>query len=216
MFQKLFQLDNGFFRGLSRVTDLVLLNVLFLISSIPIITIGPALVALYSMTLKMVKNEEPYIIKGYFEAFRKNFKQGILLGLLLGGIVGILGLDFSLASRQAGSLAKGIQLLSIAAGIVIYLIFLYVFPIAARFEMNVRAILKNAFLIAIGHFPQTVLLVLMSIPMLGMALYSELSMYLLLTILILIGFSLLAFCQSFLFRKVFRRYEPEEENDERD
>ena len=78
MLRKIFDLDNGFMRGLSRSTDLIVLNVLFLVCSLLVVTFGASLSALYSMTLKMVRNEEDYTVRGFFKAFRENLKQGMI------------------------------------------------------------------------------------------------------------------------------------------
>ena len=75
MLRKIFDLDNGFMRGLSRSTDLIVLNVLFLVCSLLVVTFGASLSALYSMTLKMVRNEEDYTVRGFFKAFRENLRS---------------------------------------------------------------------------------------------------------------------------------------------
>ena len=64
---RLFDTDNIVWRFLGRVADLVILNFLFLLCSIPIVTIGASWTALYSVTLKAVKNEESYIAKGFLK-----------------------------------------------------------------------------------------------------------------------------------------------------
>ena len=75
---RLFDTDNIVWRFLGRVADLVILNFLFLLCSIPIVTIGASWTALYSVTLKAVKNEESYIAKGFLEGFKENFKQSTI------------------------------------------------------------------------------------------------------------------------------------------
>ena len=69
MLRKIFDLDNGFMRGLSRSTDLIVLNVLFLVCSLLVVTFGASLSALYSMTLKMVRNEEITQCVGFSKRF---------------------------------------------------------------------------------------------------------------------------------------------------
>ena len=72
-----------FFRTCEKFGDLFLLNILFTITSLPVITIGASFTALYSMTFKMVRNEEMAIKDGYFKAFKRNFKQSTRLHNLL-------------------------------------------------------------------------------------------------------------------------------------
>ena len=78
-----FQPENPIMRFLSRFCDLMFLNCLFLLSCIPIITIGAAISSLYYMVLKMHKDEEPSTAKGYVKAFRSSFRQATLIWLPL-------------------------------------------------------------------------------------------------------------------------------------
>lgn len=86
--------DSSIMVFLSRVFDLIILNILFLVCSIPVITIGASFTALYSVTLKMVRNKESYIVRGFLQAFTKNFLQSTCLWIpcLTGGI--FLYIDF--------------------------------------------------------------------------------------------------------------------------
>ena len=60
---RLFNMDNKFFTVMGRVADLIMLNVVFLICCLPIVTIGASLTALHYVTLKMARNEESSIIR---------------------------------------------------------------------------------------------------------------------------------------------------------
>lgn len=71
-----FNLDSPVMRFLTKVADLIILNILFLICCIPIVTIGAASTALYTVTMKSVRDEESYVIRSYFKAFKDNFKIG--------------------------------------------------------------------------------------------------------------------------------------------
>ena len=70
-----FSLDSKFSQIMGRVFDLMMLNIIFLIMCIPIVTIGANFTAMYYVTLKMIKNEETYIFRTYWKSFRENFKQ---------------------------------------------------------------------------------------------------------------------------------------------
>ena len=94
--------DNIIVRALSKICDMVCLNILWLICSIPIITIGASTAALYTVMLKMVKNEEGYIFRGFFKAFKSNFKQSTIMWIviLLLGIV--CWIDYRVAGVMPG------------------------------------------------------------------------------------------------------------------
>ena len=80
---RIFNMDNKFFVFMGRVADLIILNLVCLVCCIPIITIGASLTALYYVTLKMVRNEESYIIKSFFKSFRENFKQSTIINVIM-------------------------------------------------------------------------------------------------------------------------------------
>ena len=63
---KLFNMDNKFFSFMGRAADLFMLNVVFVICCLPVVTIGASLTALHYVTLKMARNEESYIIRSFF------------------------------------------------------------------------------------------------------------------------------------------------------
>lgn len=68
---------------MTKLFDLIILDIVFLLICIPLVTIGASSVALYSMVLKIINKEEPYIIKGYFQAFKGNFVQDMKSWLIL-------------------------------------------------------------------------------------------------------------------------------------
>ena len=72
---KFFDLDSPLMQVLNKVADLLWLNILTLICCIPIVTAGASLTAMNYMALKIVRNEECYITKGFFKSFKQNFKQ---------------------------------------------------------------------------------------------------------------------------------------------
>ena len=75
-------MDNVVTRALTKICDMICLNVIWLICCIPIVTIGASTTALYSVLLKMVKNEEGYIFRSFFKAFKENFRQSTVIWLL--------------------------------------------------------------------------------------------------------------------------------------
>ncbi len=98
-------MENPFFRFMGRVADLMILNVIFLVCCIPVVTIGPAITALYYTTLKMVRNEESYIVKGFFHSFKQNLRQGIIINLILLAIGVLLFLDLRVVAGNFQGIA---------------------------------------------------------------------------------------------------------------
>lgn len=204
---KIFNLDNWIMRFFSRIFDIVILNFTFIICCIPIITIGASLTAMYSITLKIVRNEESHIIRGFLKAFKQNFRQGTIIGMLAIIITLFITVDLRIIGIIGDDRLKVMQVLCYIVAIWGYIIFLYAFPLLAKFKNTIKEVFKNSFILSVINLKWTILLILLNIPFILMLFYSGLSMILLFTILIICGFSGLALIQSFIFGKVFEKYE---------
>lgn len=205
--QGFFNIDSKFMTFMNRLADLMLLNVIYIICSIPIITIGASTTAMYYVTLKMVKNEESYIFKSFLKSFKQNFKQATIIWavVLAAGI--LLSIDIRIVLKMEGIFGK---ILFSCLGVVVFvLIFInaYVFPLLARFENTTGQTVKNALFMSIRHLPMTFVIILVTVVPMGLGLY----FFETIPFWILIGFALLAFAASFVLVKIFEKYEPEED-----
>lgn len=81
--QKLFSLDGKLVRILTFLTDLIILNTLFIVSCIPIVTIGASLTSLTTMWYRILKGKDTDIAYHYFRIFRQNFKQSTFIWLFI-------------------------------------------------------------------------------------------------------------------------------------
>ena len=203
---RFFNLDSPLMTFLSKMADLMILNLLTLICCIPIITAGDAMTALYYMTVKMVKNEECYIVKGYFKSFKENFKQATIIWLIALFVGIILVGDFMILRNSTLSFGKVIMVLITVVAVV------YIFPVLSRFENTVKNTIRNAFLMSVLNLPKTILLVIINLIPTVVLLVTLQAM----PIVILFGFSVPAYVASMLFVKIFKRFEPEEEEEKSD
>jgi len=208
----IFSLDGGLMGFLSRLTDLLILNLIFILTCIPIITIGPALTALYSVTLKMVKNEESYIFKSYFLALKENFKISFFAWLILCLVSIVTFIDYQIV-LQFQAMRNVFLVVFLMLSFLCVLICLFLFPYIARFENTLKQSFKNASFIAIASLPYTFLLLLITAVFVVFLLFIIPLQYALLACLSF-GFSTLAFVNSFIFRKIFAKYEPKDSVDD--
>ncbi|HJC64685.1 MAG TPA: DUF624 domain-containing protein [Candidatus Blautia merdavium] len=203
-------INSPVFQFLNTFTEFVLLNAVFLITCIPLITIGASITALYTVTLREARGEEGYLVHSYWKAFLENFRKSTLLFLVYfaSGCVLLFNLVFWLQMQTpAGNLLlTGICLLSL-----LWLVsLLYVFPLQARFENSLSQTLRNALLLALSNRLCTVVILLLFLA--AAALFCLTSVFRL--FLLVFGFAFLAYCNSFFFLKVFRKYEPEQQTPE--
>lgn len=214
----IFNLDSPIMQALGKVADLMWLNVLTMICCIPIITIGPSLTAMNYMALKIVRNEECYITKGFFKSFKENFRQGILIGILTIFIALVLVSDFWLLRNPDLGFSKSLQILITIIAVLFIFTVLYVYPVLAKFANTTWRTIKNAFLMSIMQFPKTLLMIVIwALP--GLMLYLSARTV---PIVFLFGMSGPAWLCARLYNKFFRKLEdqvmaenpPERETDE--
>lgn len=191
----------------SRLMDLLVLNFLFLLTSLPVITIGASLTALFSVSMKLTHNEESYISRNYFHAFRENFLQATaaFLGFILAG--GILCTNLVISYRLTGLFSVVLQALSAAFLIILAACFLYYFPILARFRFTQKQIFMHIPHMIATQYRFFFLLVLLNIPVLFLCIYSVYTAFFVLILGCVLGFSAFTYVESFLFRKIFQPYE---------
>ena len=182
---KLFDLDNPVFRTIGKLVDLIWLNIIFIIFSLPVVTIGASVTAMMSVTMKMARDREGYI--------------WIIMIL----VATVLGTDIYFFYTSKAGYAKILLALMLGISIICLCTAAYVFPLQAQFDNTIKQTLKNALLMAIRHLPWTILLMVV----LGVC---AVLIWLFLAVAIFFGFGLTAFLCSYIFNHIFIRYIPEE------
>ena len=206
---KLFRMDSPLMRFLTKIADLMVLNILFCVTSIPLITIGASWTALYSVTLKMVRDEEGSVSRSYFRSFRQNFKQATLLWLGVLVVLALLALDIRVLNGMAGGTAPGLLRVGVEILALLGIMVLqYLFPSLARFEASLADTLKNACMMALAHLPKTALMTAAAVGAVWITLINNTTIAVGLMVWPLIGFSLMAFGNSGILRKIFDNYVP--------
>ena len=100
---KLFSVDSPFYRFMVKLFDVIKLNFMWILFSLPIVTIGASTVAAMTVALRMVDDEEGYVCRSFVKAFKENWKQGIVLGLISIVAIYAVYLDFQLFEAVEGN-----------------------------------------------------------------------------------------------------------------
>ncbi|MDU2587893.1 MAG: DUF624 domain-containing protein [Streptococcus sp.] len=202
-----FDTDNFLMRFCEKVLDIVTVNLLFVVSCLPIVTIGIAKISLYQTIFEVKSSRRVPVFKTYMRAFKQNLKLGLQLGLLELGIFLISVVDLSLFWGQT---SLGFQFIkAICLGILIFLtlVMLASYPIAARYDLTWKEVLQKGLLLVSFNFVwfflmlAIILLIMMILYLSGFTLVLGGSAFL------LFGFGLLAFCQAGLMEKLFAKYQ---------
>ena len=210
---RLFSYDSPIIRALSQIFDLIVLNLLFLVCSLPVVTAGASLTAMLRVVQSMVYQTDSGVIRPFFRAFRENFKAVTPIWLLFVLIAVSLVCDAMLVNMLGGAQWWYTVIMIVAA--VVLSMKVYLFPMLARYENTLGKQLKNALILAIAHLPSTaVMLILELAPVLLFLFKFRFSQYVLL-LWPLLGFSTVAYIQSGTFlKKIFAKVEPAEETEE--
>lgn len=147
-------MNSTFYRLIVRFWDMVKLNVLWVIFSLPIVTIGASTVAAYSVTLRMVDDSEGDVAKQFINSFKENWRQGIFLGIMSTAACYFVYLNLEFFNKLETSPITFL----FAAIIISFLSLLYLtyaFPLCARYHNSLIGILKNSSAIALRYFVRT-------------------------------------------------------------
>lgn len=152
-----FSVDGHLYKFISRLVDMFKLNMMWLLCSLPIFTMGAATTAAYTITLKMVDEEEGYIAGPFWKEFKANLKKGSILGVIFLVALYAIYLDF-----QLFQVAEKNNIMFLIVGVVaVFLLFMhtiYAFPLMARYENSVINTLRNSYSIAAKFFGRTIFL----------------------------------------------------------
>lgn len=202
-----FDTDNFLMRFSEKVLDIVTANLLFVVSCLPIVTIGVAKISLYQTIFEVKSSRRVPVFKVYMRAFKQNLKLGLQLGLLELGIFLISVVDLSLFWGQTG---LGFQLIkAICLGILIFLtlVMLASYPIAARYDLTWKEVLQKGLLLVSFNFVWFFLMLAIILLIIMLLYLSGFTLVLGGSAFILFGFGLLAFIQAGLMEKLFAKYQ---------
>lgn len=213
---KFLSYDSKFSQLMLRFCYACWLNLLWLVCSIPIVTIGASTTALYYVMLKVVRNEESNVTSMFFRAFKENFKQATVLWLIMFGIGAFLGADIYVLTHlrkvAEGPLSVMWTLLLavvIAASVMYVIVLIFVFPLTARVSNTNRAMLVNSFLIGTHYLFCTIVVFAIHFAVFFVTVRFF-------TPLMVIGEGLCALISSVFLRPVIDScsYEPDDEDEE--
>lgn len=208
---KFFDLESPVMRVLSRVADMMILNLLTLLLCIPVITAGSALSAMYYVELKWARKEEGYIVRPFFQQFKENFKQATGEWLIMLALIVVLALDLLMFHQAPDTFPKAIRYLVIAVTIILYLLLQWVFPLQSHFVNHVRTTFKNSALMAIANFPRTLGIGGIWAAFAALTVLSILLVPQIFPLVFLFGFTAPGYVTCLLISKPFARFEPRKE-----
>lgn len=199
----IFNLDSTFMKYANKFADLMILNIITIVLCIPIFTIGAAMTAMHSMVLKIYRDEESYVFKGYFKAFKDNFKQSTIIWLFYMVLILVIALDFYYIRDYDLGIPKFIQYALIFISILGSFSLVWVFILQSRYENKVINTLKNSLIVGGSRFLYSIMMIALAImPLVAMAFFP-----IAYPLSFAFGLTVPALLQAMLYSKVLDRIE---------
>lgn len=214
MLQGFFNYDNPIWRFVGRLGDMILLNVLWILCSLPIVTIGASTTALYYCTLKIVRNEDDGDIKMFFRSFKLNFKQATIIWIPMLLLIMLLVFDFNFfGSVLAGAGVTRILLqgITIAMMVIWIFVFTYVWPLLSRFDNTVKNTVTNAAYMSIRYLGSTLSMLISDVIIIAIGYVALFYMAWITAFMVLMGYPLLAWINSTMLDHIFEKYMPKQD-----
>lgn len=151
-----FNVDNFFFRFMTKFFDAVLLSITFSLFCLPIVTIGSAITALYYSTVKCLRRGRGYVLSEFLRAFKRDFKQGLIMEIFLLVVNYIIYLDLRVSLETGKFFINMFHYVYLGVGILAIFIGIYAFPLISRFQLTTKQLLKLSLYMSIRYLLTTV------------------------------------------------------------
>lgn len=153
----MFNLDNRFYRFLNKIVDFLLLNFLWFLFCLPVITIFPATAAMFGVVRSWLRKEEPSTTKMFITLFKDNVKHGLILGVVWTLLGSLFMFNVVVGFQMDGSIKMVLMPFLLIIIILYFYTSIFIFPIMVNYQLNWLEVIKNSFLFSLGH-PLTSLL----------------------------------------------------------
>lgn len=213
---QIFSMDGPLYKFLCTLADIVIINILWLITIIPVVTLGPATEAAYYTLTKVYKGEDSKLIRKYFKEFKDGFKKNLIAGLVVLFFAAVVAMDllifYNLIKSDDYSGSKEIiRIIGIAFVILYIILFSFFMPLMATFENSVKQNLKNSLLLGVRRFYIALPMGIITLIPLLIFLYDQQFFMKTFVLYIMLGFAGPAYINVILFRFAVKEYLPKDD-----
>jgi len=214
----IFGLDSKPMAVLDRIVDIVVINIIFIITCLPIVTIGASVTALYTVTFKVISHEDGHVIRRYFNSWKSNFKQSTIVWLFELGMMLVLYVDTRLCVIYNFSFKLPVIIIIMLVSILVGISTLFIFPIIAKFDVSIKNMFINSLCIPFSDIFAMITIIAINIIPIVIALYSTQFFSVWCYLVIMGWFAMIAYFSSFFFNKIFSKFivENAEETEDKD
>lgn len=178
-------MDGKIYKTMEFIMNAFLLNLLWLVLCLPILTIFPATTAMFGVVREWKKQNDISIFSSFFRLLKENFKQSFLFGLLWLVFTGLLLGDFIITNQLNSSVKYILFSFFFLMGILYLFVSIYIFPVLVHYKVTWKYAIKNALLLSISRLHHTILSILIIAAVMVLCFYLPAAM--------MLGFSISAY-----------------------
>ncbi|MCC8141652.1 MAG: YesL family protein [Lachnospiraceae bacterium] len=213
-----FSMDSGIWKAMEFVYKMIIINLLFVLTCLPIFTIGASVSAMAQFQFHVIEKREETdgIAKQYFSAFKENFKNSTILWLIYLAFLVVVGLNILLVYNTN---PPNRVMIMVCLGIALFfltMVMMYGLAMQGRFVNSLRDMIVKAFWIGLSGLPYTIVIVLMILACLVVTFISTMTIFVTLPIWILLGFYAVGYLCNLMYLRVFRKYTAQEDLPEKE
>ena len=172
---RIFRLDSPLILFFDKIGKLLLINLLWLLCSLPIVTIGASTAAMYYVLFKIIRNEDAGIIKSFLHSFKDNFLQCIPITLIFLFLGFLIHIEFVCCLAMSGTLKTLFLIIFFVFALIYASVYSYVFPLQSHFSNSIKQTHKNAFILSLQNLKLTSFILILHLsPILFLILWEEL------------------------------------------
>jgi uncharacterized membrane protein YesL len=161
-------LDTRVYRWLEVATDFFLLNLMWLVACLPVVTIFPSTAAMFGVVRDWMRRKEGSLTRTFITRFRENLGQSLLVGAIWTVFGMALFLDFLVANQLFYWAQIVLKSVLVLVSTVYAFCSVYLFPVMVHYETDWKTVIKNSLLISIGRLPTTVVCLMFLVVMVGL------------------------------------------------
>lgn len=206
---KFFNADNGVMRALSKIFDIGMLTLIYLVFCIPVVTAGAATTSLYYVSAKVLRHNRSYVWREFWSSFKTNFVQSTIIWVITAVIGILLVFNMQIVGANTDSAKSGYLVgVYLAMLFVLLCISCYVYPIISRFGTKLSQILRLSLYCAFRHFLHTIVMIAILAAMVALI---YLGMITNIILIFIFAPGLAGFVYTFPMEHIMKKYMPKEE-----
>lgn len=186
--------------------NLILLNLLYVLFCLPVVTIGPATAGLTKILRNYAREEHAFLWGDFIEAFKKNFKQAFLFSLVELLVFGFLILDLLMVFNVSNQIMMTLSMAAIFLSFTVFVFMhYYVYNMMVTFKLTFKQLLKNAFIFCWAGFLRNLFLTVILVTV-TLLLMNFLNPFGFLFVLVFLYFSFCGLLTNFMVNPLIKKY----------